>query len=215
MLAPRHGGTARAAVRNRRAASEQGGVIAIGSSTGGIDALHAILSEFPEGCPPTLVVQHISGPYAASFARGLAQSCAARVQLAQEGMGLERGCIYVAPGNERHLALTLRPHPRCRLIDAPPVSGHRPSIDVLFRSCTQLGPAVRAALLTGMGRDGAAGLLEIRQAGGRTVGQDETTSIVFGMARVARDLGAVQELLPLSRIAAALIGSDAAVEMRR
>lgn len=187
-------------------------VIAIGSSTGGVDALHAILSAFPEDCPATLVVQHMSGPFTAGFAKGLARSCRPRVRLAEPGMPIEPGHIYIAPGNSHHLTLALRRLRSCNLVSAQPVCGHRPSIDVLFRSCLPLGRAVRAALLTGMGRDGAEGMLAIRRNGGRTVAQDRETSVVFGMARVARELGGVEKLLPLNRIAAALIEAGAEAE---
>ncbi len=180
-------------------------LIAIGSSTGGIDALHVILSAFPADCPPTLVVQHISGPFSVSFAKGLAGSCRARVQLAEEAAPLLPGHIYIAGGNSHHLTVSSGSKPICRLQAGPPIAGHRPSIDALFRSCAAFGPAVRAALLTGMGRDGAEGLLEIRNQGGRTCAQNAETSLVFGMARVALGLGAVEALLPLERIAAALI----------
>jgi two-component system chemotaxis response regulator CheB len=190
-------------------------IIAIGSSTGGVDALRTILVDLPESCPPTLVVQHISGPLSESLAHGLARICRAKVLLAEDGMELSRGQICIAPGNSHHLTLSPGPLPICRLVDRPPVAGHRPSIDVLFRSCAARGPAVRAALLTGMGRDGAHGLLDIRRNGGRTLAQDEATSVVFGMARVAHGLGAVDQMLPLDRIAAALVQPEPRQAHRR
>lgn len=185
-----------------------GPIILIGSSTGGVDALHEILSTFPQDCPPTLVVQHISGRLTGSLASGLERACLPHVVLAEDGMGLQRGQICIAPGNTHHLVLGLTPRPICRLTAGPPISGHCPSIDALFRSAVPFGPAVRAALLTGMGRDGADGLLEIRKHGGRTVAQDRATSVVFGMARVAQEIGAVQRLLPLARIADALMAPE-------
>ncbi|WP_164871809.1 CheB methylesterase domain-containing protein [Solirhodobacter olei] len=180
-------------------------LIVIGSSTGGVDALHEILGAFPRDCPPTLIVQHISGPFSASMTRGLAARCRAEVVLAEDRLPVVPGQIVVAPGNSHHTVLALTPRPICRLVDRPPLNGHRPSIDELFRSCALLGPVVRAALLTGMGRDGAEGMRAIKNAGGRTLAQDEASSIIFGMARVARELGAVGRMLPLDGIAGALL----------
>lgn len=197
--------TGAAPSRHERRAIPRSPVVAIGSSTGGVDALHEILAAFPENCPPTLVVQHISGMFTPSLAKGLARACRARVVLAEDAMPLQSGQIYIAPGNARHLTVVMRQRPVCRLAEGPAVAGHRPSIDELFRSCAQFGAATCAALLTGMGRDGAEGLLAIRRQGGRTVAQDARTSLIFGMARVAQELGAVERMLPLNRIAAALM----------
>lgn len=181
------------------------GLVAIGASTGGVDALHAVLGRFPADCPPTVVVQHIQGAYSSQLVAGLDARCAPAIREAEDGAPLVAGTVYIAPGNEKHLTVSGQPRPICRLISAPRVSGHRPSVDRLFESCAVFGPLVRAAILTGMGGDGAEGLGAIRRAGGRTVGQDAASSVVFGMARVAHERGAVERLLPLDQIAAALL----------
>jgi two-component system chemotaxis response regulator CheB len=179
--------------------------ILIGASTGGVEALHKVLSAFPATCPPTLIVQHMRPLFMAKFVDGLNRICGAEVREAWDGAPLKTGRIYVAPGGERHLTMTAAIKPQCRLIAAEPRSGHRPSIDVLFTSAAHFGQKVVAALLTGMGRDGADGLLSIRQGGGHTIAQDQATSVVYGMPRSAVELDAAIEVLPLSRIGTALL----------
>lgn len=180
-------------------------IIAIGSSTGGVEALGEVLKEFPHNCPPTVITQHMPESFTASFASRLNSTCAPEVMEAKNGMPLEVGKVYIAPGKIAHLEVKLGDVMTCRLTEEGPVSGHKPSVDVLFRSVAPLGSRVVAAILTGMGRDGADGLLEIRNAGGRTVGQDEATSVVYGMPRVAFEQGGVEKQLPLSKIASALL----------
>lgn len=187
-------------------------LIAIGSSTGGVEALHNILPAFPADCVPTLIVQHISAAFALAMAERLDSRCAARVQLAEPGLPLQRGHIYIAPGNDRHLVLATTDTLTVRLAPGDPVSGHRPSVDVLFESVARVGSAAMGILLTGMGSDGARGLLTMRKAGARTIAQDEATSTVYGMPRAAAELGAAQKILPLPRIAeraVALMGVSA------
>jgi two-component system chemotaxis response regulator CheB len=179
--------------------------ILIGASTGGVEALHKVLSAFPATCPPTLIVQHMRPLFMAKFVDGLNRICGAEVREAWDGAPLKTGRIYVAPGGETHLTMTAAIKPQCRLIAAEPRSGHRPSIDVLFTSAAHFGQKVVAALLTGMGRDGADGLLSIRQGGGHTMAQDQATSVVYGMPRSAVELDAAIEVLPLSRIGTALL----------
>jgi two-component system chemotaxis response regulator CheB len=179
-------------------------IVVLGASTGGVEALHRLLTAFPEDCPPTLVVQHIRGDFSAAFADRLDRACRARVFEASDGRPLARGEIVVAPGSERHLELR-HAAPVCRLVDAPPVTGHRPSVDALFRSAAPYGARIVAALLTGMGQDGARGLLEIRRAGGHTIAQDRETSTVYGMPRVAAEMGSAADILPLDRIASAML----------
>jgi two-component system, chemotaxis family, protein-glutamate methylesterase/glutaminase len=177
-------------------------LIAIGASTGGVEALHHLLPAFPDNCPPTLIVQHISAAFAPAMAERLNGKCAARVQLAEPGIPLQPGHIYIAPGNDRHLVLSASDRLVTRMMPGDPVSGHRPSIDRMFDSVAALlGPSAVGILLTGMGADGARGLLAIREAGGRTIAQDEATSTVYGMPRAAAELGAAQKILPLPRIA--------------
>lgn len=177
-------------------------LIAIGSSTGGVEALHALLPSFPVDCPPTLIVQHISAAFAPAMAERLDGKCAAHVKLAEAGIPLQRGHIYIAPGNDRHMVLSHTETLMVKLAPGDPVSGHRPSVDALFESVArQVGAAAVGILLTGMGADGARGLLAMRQAGAHTIAQDEATCTVYGMPRVAAELGAAENILPLPRIA--------------
>jgi len=186
-------------------------VVAIGSSTGGVEALITVLQKFPANCPPTVITQHMPQTFTKSFAERLNRLCAPVVEEATDGARLEIGRIYLAPGGERHLIVTNSSAPCCRLIDREPVNGHRPSVDVLFDSVAELaGRNAVGVILTGMGRDGAAGLLKMRYAGARTVGQDEKTSIVYGMPRVAFELGAVEHQFPLSMIGEEILKLTAA-----
>lgn len=179
-------------------------ILCIGASTGGIAVLDRILPALPADCPPTLVVQHIIGRFTEGLVRRLDSICAAQVVEAAEGAPLRRGTIYFAPGAAAHLQIDPA-GARCRLVEAPPQGGHRPSVDVLFQSAALLRRPVAAALLSGMGSDGAAGLLAIRKAGGQTIAQDEPSCTVYGMPRAAVALGAVDISLPPDRIAAALM----------
>lgn len=177
-------------------------LIAIGASTGGVEALHHILPAFPDNCPPTVVVQHISAAFAPAMADRLNKQCVATVQLIEGGMPLLPGHIYIAPGNDRHAVIANTEKLVAKLLPGDLVSGHRPSIDMMFESVAKrLGPAAVGILLTGMGQDGARGLLAMRRAGGRTIAQDQATSTVYGMPRAAADLGAAERILPLPRIA--------------
>lgn len=188
-----------------------GRTIAIGSSTGGVEALLTILSEFPADCPPTVVTQHMPASFTHSFAERLNRSCAARVSEAVDGDLLTPGRIYIAPGGERHLEVTGSSTPRCRLVEGDAVSGHRPSVDVLFKSVAACaGARTLGIILTGMGRDGAQGLLTLRQAGARTLGQNEASSVVYGMPKVAFEIGAVERQLPLRKLASAALDICAA-----
>lgn len=179
-------------------------VLAIGASTGGVEALLSIISVFPETCPATVITQHMPATFTRSFAARLDKVSAATVREASDGAPLEPGCIYLAPGGETHLEVS-GATPRCRLLRTEAVSGHRPSVDVLFSSVARLGRPMTGVILTGMGRDGAAGLLEMRQAGAATLGQDESSSVVYGMPRAAFELGAVQRQLSLGRLPAAIL----------
>ena len=147
-------------------------IITIGASTGGVEALITILSQFPANCPPTLISQHMPPTFTRSFAARLNNLCAASVSEAVDGAPITVGQIYLAPG-DCHLEMKAGSLPRCRLSDGPKVSGHRPSVDVMFMSVARAvhGRAV-GVILTGMGRDGADGLLALRNAGAETLGQD-------------------------------------------
>lgn len=184
-------------------------IIVIGASTGGVEALYTLLSDFPRDCPPTIVVQHMRPAFVESFVAGLDRACAAEVVLAQDRQIARPGRIHVAPAGDMHLVLGGQPAVTLRLIDAPLAHGHRPAVDPLFLSAARLRPAPVAALLTGMGRDGAEGLLRIRDAGGHTIAQDEASAVVYGMPRAARELDAADQILPLRSIAAALLQAAA------
>lgn len=181
-------------------------VIAIGASTGGIEALFSVLGSFPEDCPPTLVVQHMRHEFTASLIKRMDKTLKPRVLPAVDGARLQAGHIYIAPGARTHLAVTRRM--TCELVDGDPVSGHQPSVDVLFKSVADLAPRKKSCvgvLLTGMGSDGADGLLRIRQNGGHTIAQNKDSCVVYGMPRVAVEMGAAAEVLPLSRIGQAVL----------
>lgn len=183
-----------------------GRIVAIGSSTGGVEALLTVLSAYPANCPPTVITQHMPGTFTRSFAERLNRSCAAHVSEARDGAPLEPGQVYLAPGGERHLQIVGAGLPRCRLVADAPVNGHRPSVDVLFESVARVvGKAALGVILTGMGRDGAQGLLSMRRQGASTVGQNEATSVVYGMPKVAYEIGAVNRQLALERIGAEII----------
>ncbi|MBX9469285.1 chemotaxis response regulator protein-glutamate methylesterase [Rhizobium sp. WL3] len=186
-------------------------IVAIGSSTGGVEALIAVLQKFPRNCPPTVITQHMPPTFTKSFAERLNRLCAPVVEEATDGARLEIGKIYLAPGGDRHLQVSNASAPCCRLVDRAPVNGHRPSVDVLFDSVAELaGRNAVGVILTGMGRDGASGLLKMRHAGARTIGQNEKTCVVYGMPRVAHELGAVEHQLPLTSIGEEILKLTAA-----
>lgn len=186
-------------------------IIAIGASTGGVEALITVLKNFPANCAPTVITQHMPQTFTKSFAERLNRSCAATVEEATDGAPLEPGRIYLAPGGDYHLQVSGTTAPRCRLVDREPVNGHRPSVDVLFQSVADVaGRRAVGAILTGMGRDGAAGLLAMRRAGANTVGQNEKTCVVYGMPRVAFEIGAVEKQLALTSIGEELMNLTAA-----
>lgn len=182
-------------------------VIAIGSSTGGVEALIAVMSQMPANCPPIVITQHMPQTFTKSFAERLDRLSAPTVTEACDGDVLETGRVYLAPGGTHHLEIVAgSTRPRCRLRAADTVSGHRPSVDVLFQSVAKVsGARGIGVILTGMGRDGADGLLAMRKAGARTIGQDAASCIVYGMPKVAFELGAVEKQLPLNGIANELI----------
>lgn len=183
-------------------------IIGIGASTGGVEALIAVLSKFPANCPPTVITQHMPAAFTKSFAARLNRLCAPQVKEAEDGDRLEIGRIYLAPGGERHMEVANPMAPRCVLLEGGLVNGHRPSVDVLFESVARLaGAKAVGVILTGMGRDGATGLLRMRQAGAITIGQDEKTCVVYGMPRVAFEIDAVGRQLPLDRIGEEILRS--------
>lgn len=182
-------------------------LIAIGASTGGTVAIERVLAVLPTSMPPIVIAQHIPPGFSATFAQRLNKICALEVREAEGGETLSCGMALVAPGN-RHLEIERIPGGgwRTRLHDGPKVCYQRPSVDVLFRSVArEAGSHSTGVLLTGMGADGAAGLLEMRRAGAGTIAQNEETCVVYGMPREAVRLGAVQHVLPLDEIAGALM----------
>jgi two-component system chemotaxis response regulator CheB len=183
-----------------------GKILLIGASTGGVEALKTVLMDLPADCPPTLVTQHMPERFTAAFASRLNRECPMTVCEAADRQRVEPGCVYIAPG-AHHLELGRDGLAYvCRLNDGPPVSGHRPSADVLFRSGARVaGPKSIGVILTGMGKDGAEGLLEMRKAGASTLGQDQASSLIYGMPRVAFERGGVERQFPLTELAGAIV----------
>lgn len=175
-------------------------VIAIGASTGGTEAIAAVLKEFDTDIPGVVLVQHMPPGFTQMYANRLNEECRVRVKEAKSGDVVCPGQVLVAPGGDQHMQLVkINGTYQVVLKNAPKVNGHCPSVDVLFDSVAKVaGKNAIGIILTGMGGDGAKGLLEMRRAGARTIGQDESTCIVYGMPKVAYDLGAVeyQEKLP-------------------
>ncbi|PEQ12793.1 chemotaxis response regulator protein-glutamate methylesterase [Novosphingobium sp. PC22D] len=188
--------------QSRRKINADTQLIAIGSSTGGVEALQILLKEFPADCPPTVIVQHVNPRFAPAIAKTLDLVSPATVQLATADLPLRSGNVYLAPGGDQHLMVGGAGAPYAKLRKGDPVSGHIPSVDVLFRSVADVvGSHAVGILLTGMGADGAEGLLTMSKAGAHTIAQDESTSTVFGMPRAAISLGAAQVVAPINRIA--------------
>jgi len=176
-------------------------IIAIGASTGGTEAIKEVLIRLPPDTPGIVITQHIPKLFSGAFARRLDACCQVSVCEAEDGQQILRGHAYVAPG-DMHLLL-VRDGARyvCRLDEGPPVNRHKPSVDVLFRSVAQqAGRNAIGVVLTGMGKDGALGLKEMRDAGARTIAQDEATSIVWGMPGEALAVGGAADVLPLGDI---------------
>ena len=181
-------------------------IIAIGASTGGTEAIKEVLMGFPPDTPGVVVTQHIPKAFSGPFAKRMDQCCQMTVYEATDGQQILPGHVYIAPG-DRHL-LVIRDGARyvCRLDDGTPVNRHKPSVDVLFRSVAQnVGRNAIGLLLTGMGKDGARGMKEMRDAGSPTIAQDEATSVVWGMPGEAVAIGAAEKTLPLGEIASATL----------
>jgi len=177
-------------------------LILLGASTGGTEALREVLTHLPDGLPPIAIVQHIPALFSRAFADRLGTLCSFRVSEARDGDLLERGHAYVAPGNFHLLVVRQGEQYRARVIDGPPVWHQRPAVDLLFKSASDAGAGtnVLAGVLTGMGKDGAEGLLRLREHGAATFSQDEASCVVYGMPRVAWETGASQRQVPLERI---------------
>jgi two-component system chemotaxis response regulator CheB len=176
-------------------------VIAVGSSTGGTEAIRVLLSTVPEDSPPILITQHIPKVFSTSFAERLNRCLAVEVFEAQEGMIVRPGCVYIAPGDFHLTFVKSGSKVVCHIVQTEKVNRHRPAVDVMFNSLLEVyGSDIVAVMLTGMGSDGAQAMLNLKNAGVATFAQDEATSVVWGMPQAAYNLGAVDEVLPLQKI---------------
>ena len=177
-------------------------VVAIGTSTGGTQALEEVLTALPRVCPGIVIVQHMPEKFTAAFAARLDSICQLRVKEAASNDRVLQGQALIAPGGKHLLLRRTGAQYYVEVVDGPPVNRHRPSVDVLFRSVAKAaGANALGVIMTGMGDDGAAGLLEMRKAGARTVAQDEATCVVYGMPKEAVKRGAVEKSLPLQAMA--------------
>ncbi len=180
-------------------------VVAVGASTGGTQALAELLEALPADHPGILVVQHMPPYFTRTFAERLDKTCALRVREAQSGDEVKDGTVLLAPGNQHLLLRRTGAKYRVECRQGPPVHHVRPSVDVLFHSVAQAaGPNAVGVILTGMGKDGAEGLLAMRRAGAATLAQDEESCVVYGMPKEAVAQGAAQEIVPLNRMAEAI-----------
>lgn len=184
-------------------------MIVVGASTGGTSALEYLFLDFQKTFPPVIVVIHMPQGFTKSFAKRLNSVCQATILEAEDGMFLENGHIYIAPGGDKHIMIKTYGSKRKIILKSGPLYGnHRPAIDILFKSAARyVGKNCYAIILTGMGRDGADGIKEIHDAGGYTIAQDEESSIVFGMPKAAIELGAIDKVLNIKRITQKLIYS--------
>jgi len=181
-------------------------IVAIGASTGGTEALLHILEQMPEDCPGIVAVQHMPEGFTAAYAKRLNGVCRIEVKEAADGDKVVPGRAYIAPGNRHLLVRRIGPCYFLEVSDGPLVSRHRPSVNVLFRSVAQAaGSSAVGILMTGMGDDGADGLLEMKQADAFTIAQDEASCVVFGMPREAILRDAAEEILSLSKIPSAIL----------
>lgn len=183
-------------------------VVMIGASTGGTEALKVLLETLPADCPGIVIVQHMPELFTRAFAARLDGLCAISVKEAESNDTVLRGRALIAPGNHHLLLKRSGARYHVEVKDGPLVCRHRPSVDVLFRSAARYaGRNAVGVILTGMGDDGARGMLEMKEAGARTIAQDEATSVVFGMPKEAIKLGCVEKVLPLDAIAGAMLAA--------
>lgn len=189
-----------APLANRRIAPTDR-IVCIGASTGGTESVREVLERLPVDCPGIVIVQHMPEHFTAAFARRLNGLCAIEVKEAEDGDAVQPGRALIAPGNHHLLLQRTGTHYSVAVKDGPLVSRHRPSVDVLFRSAAQCaGANASGIIMTGMGDDGAAGLLEMRKAGAMTVAQDEDSCVVFGMPKEAIERGGAIRIVPLGQI---------------
>ena len=181
-------------------------VIALGASTGGVQALTEVLTALPATCPGVVLVQHMPARFTASFAERLDSICAVEVREAADGDNVIPGRVLIAPGGHHMRLRRSGARYHVEVVDGPDVHHQKPSVDVLFEAVAKYaGANAVGAILTGMGADGAQGLLTMRRAGARTIAQDEATSTVFGMPMEAIKCGAAEKVLPLSDVARHLL----------
>lgn len=183
-------------------------ILAIGASTGGTEALKDVLMGLPRNAPGTVVVQHMPANFTAPFAERLNSLCAMEVREARNGDSITPGVVLIAPGDYHMVVRRSGARYYVEIGSGEKISGHRPSVDVLFNSVSKIvGANAIGVILTGMGGDGARGLLAMRSVGAKTIGQDEASCIVYGMPKVAYDLGAVEKQLPLRKIAEGILAA--------
>jgi len=181
-------------------------IVVIGASTGGTEAVKQVLIGMPPDAPPIVIVQHMPEKFTGSYAKSLDRVCAIRVKEATSGDRLTAGLALIVPGDQHAFIVCRAGKYKIELGGAPPVSGHRPSVDVLFSSAARAaGPNAVGVIMTGMGVDGARGLCEMKEAGSPTIAQDKATAVVFGMPKEAIALGAVDVVLPLDQISKAIL----------
>lgn len=181
-------------------------IFAIGASTGGTEAIKDVLLEMPVDCPAIVITQHMPPGFTRTFAARLDKQCAIHVKEAEDGERVLPGCAYIAPGDKHLQLIRSGADYRVRLDDGPRVSGHKPSVDVLFDSVAlAAGSNVIAAILTGMGKDGAQGMLRLQQHGAYTIAQDEQSCVIFGMPKEAIKTGGVKQVCALSEVASAML----------
>jgi two-component system chemotaxis response regulator CheB len=188
-------------------------IVCIGVSTGGTESLREVLQVLPVGCPGIVIVQHMPEHFTAAFAKRLNGLCAIEVKEAADGDAVLPGRALIAPGAHHMLLQRTGTKYQVAIKDGPLVSRHRPSVDVLFRSAAQAaGANATGIIMTGMGDDGATGLLEMRRAGAFTIAQDEESCVVFGMPKEAIERGAAAKIVPLDRIPTEIMRALAAPE---
>ncbi len=208
---PKTGGAQPAAARGLRFTSDK--IIAIGASTGGTEAIRTVLETVPTDAPGIVIVQHMPAEFTRSFAARLNELCRVEVKEAQDQDRVQPGTALIAPGNHHMVVQRSGARYLVRIKDGPPVYYQRPSVHVLFESVARhAGPNAVGVLLTGMGADGGRGLKSMREAGARTIAQDEASSVVFGMPKEAINLGAAERVLSLNRISEGMLrmASDSA-----
>ncbi len=183
-------------------------ILAIGASTGGTEALKDVLIGLPRNAPGTVIVQHMPANFTGAFAQRLNSLCAMEVREAKNGDSIIPGLVLVAPGDYHMVVRRSGARYYVEIGSGEKVSGHRPSVDVLFNSVAKIaGANAIGVILTGMGSDGAKGLLSMRKAGAKTIGQDEASCVVYGMPKIAYDIGAIQMQVPLSKVANSILAS--------